>query len=88
MIVAHIEKKIAEEVGELRAEVDLKRASDDGEVVVLPNPLQSPVTRPGGKVGSGQPLTPDAEVIHHLDAQTLFPPGHTWSGRHARSRER
>jgi hypothetical protein len=32
MIIDHIEKKIAEEVGKLRAEVNLKRASDDGEV--------------------------------------------------------
>jgi hypothetical protein len=40
MIIDHIEKKIAEEVRKLRAEVNLKRASDDGEVVPLPNPLQ------------------------------------------------
>ena len=40
MIVAHIEKKIAEEVGKLRAEVNPKRASDDGDVLVLPNPLR------------------------------------------------
>ena len=40
MIVAHIEKKIAEEVGKLRAEVNPKLASDDGDVVVLPNPLR------------------------------------------------
>ena len=33
MIIDHIEKKIAEEVGKLRAEVNLKRASDDGDVV-------------------------------------------------------
>ena len=39
-LVAEIEKKIAEEVGKLRAEVNLKRASDDGNVVVLPNPLR------------------------------------------------
>jgi hypothetical protein len=40
MIFDHIEKKIAEEVGKLRAELNLKRASDDGEVVPLPNPLR------------------------------------------------
>ena len=40
MIIDHIEKKIAEEVGKLRAEVNLKRASDDGDVVPLPNPLR------------------------------------------------
>jgi hypothetical protein len=39
MIVDHIEKKIAEEVGKLRAEVNLKRASDEGDVAVLQNPL-------------------------------------------------
>ena len=38
--VAEIEKKITEEVGKLRADVNLKRASDDGDVVLLPNPLQ------------------------------------------------
>jgi hypothetical protein len=40
MIIDHIEKKIAEEVGKLRADVNLKRASDDGDVVLLPNPLR------------------------------------------------
>ena len=40
MIIDHIEKKIAKEVGKLRAEVNLKRASDDGKVVLLPNPLR------------------------------------------------
>ena len=39
-LVAEIEKKIAEEVGRLRADVNLKRASDDGEVVLPPNPLR------------------------------------------------
>jgi hypothetical protein len=39
MIVDHIDKKIAEEVGKLRAEVTLERKSNDGEVVVLQNPL-------------------------------------------------
>ena len=39
MIVDHIEKKIAEDVGKLRAEVNLERKSDDGEVVTLQNPL-------------------------------------------------
>jgi hypothetical protein len=39
-LVAEIEKKIAEEVGRLPADVNLKRASDDGEVVLLPNPLR------------------------------------------------
>ena len=37
-LVAEIEKKIAEEVGRLRAEVNLERASADGDVVLLPNP--------------------------------------------------
>jgi hypothetical protein len=32
-------KKIAEEIGKLRAGVNLKRASDDREIVVLPSPL-------------------------------------------------
>jgi hypothetical protein len=35
-LVAEIEKKIAEEVERLRADMNLKRASDDGEVVLLP----------------------------------------------------
>ena len=39
-LVAEIEKKIAEEVGRLPADVNLKRTSDDGEVVLLPNPLR------------------------------------------------
>jgi hypothetical protein len=43
----HIEKKIAEEVGKLRAKVNLKRASDDGNVVLLPNPLHKRSGREG-----------------------------------------
>ena len=35
-LAAEIEKKIAEEVERLRADMNLKRASDDGEVVLLP----------------------------------------------------
>ena len=35
MIIDQIEKKIAEEVGKLRAEVNLQRASDDRDVVPL-----------------------------------------------------
>ena len=33
MATAEIEKKIAEEVGRLRADVNLKRAGDDGDVL-------------------------------------------------------
>jgi hypothetical protein len=35
-----MEKKIAEEICELRAEVNPERARDDRDVVVLPNPLR------------------------------------------------
>ena len=39
-LVAETEKKIAEEVGRLPADVNQKRASDHGEFVLLPNPLR------------------------------------------------
>ena len=40
MIIDHIEKKIAEEVGKLRAEVNLKPRERQRDVDVLPNPLR------------------------------------------------
>jgi hypothetical protein len=67
MIIDHIEKKIVEEVGKLRAEVNLKRASDDGEVVPLPNPLRE---------WSGQALAAaKAELKSRISAQAvnIFP---------------
>ena len=39
-LVGEIEKMPAERVEKVRAEVNLKRASDDGKVVLLPNPLR------------------------------------------------
>jgi hypothetical protein len=38
-LVGDIEKMIAKEVEKLRAEVNLKRASEGGDVVLLPNPF-------------------------------------------------
>ena len=40
MIIDHIDKKIAEEVGKLRAEVNLKPRERQRDVDVLPNPLR------------------------------------------------
>ena len=39
-LVGEIEKMPAERVEKVRAEVNLKRASDDGKVVLLPNLLR------------------------------------------------
>ena len=46
-----IEKKTAEQVEKVRAEVNLKRASDDGKVVLLPNPLRKWSGQASGREG-------------------------------------
>ena len=51
--------------------------------------VRSPVSRPSGKVGSGQPMSPARAAIHPVEAPTLFPRcRHMEQAATARSRER
>ena len=58
-LLEEVEKIIAEQVGQLRADVDPNRDSDDGEVLLLPNPLQR---------RSGRAQAAAAEISIHLFA--------------------
>ena len=40
---------------------------------MLEKEVCSPVSRPGSKVGSGQPMSPERAAIHHVVALTRYP---------------
>jgi hypothetical protein len=73
-LVAEIGAKVAEDIGQLRAEFKIKQAFDRAnESLRLPNPL--PLKRPGGTYDAAMkavPSAPEHHRLHDLFAQSVL----------------